>query len=100
MLNLNNKVAIITGAGSGLGKAISMSFAKSGASVFDNNIGKRAKDNNIDININKSTFAGSLTLSNSCPSPTNEKVTIIYIESNLPLVVFVDLSLSQLSIMI
>ena len=33
MLNLNNKVAIITGAGSGLGKAISMSFAKSGASV-------------------------------------------------------------------
>ena len=33
MLNLNNKVAIITGAGSGLGKAISISFAKVGASV-------------------------------------------------------------------
>ena len=33
MLSLKNKVAIITGAGSGLGKAISISFAKVGAAV-------------------------------------------------------------------
>lgn len=34
LLSLKNKVAIITGGGSGIGKAISVTFAKAGASVF------------------------------------------------------------------
>src|SRR5688500_6829658 len=34
MFNLTNKTAIITGGGSGIGKAISVLFAKQGANVF------------------------------------------------------------------
>ena len=34
MFNLNNKTSIITGGGSGIGKAISVLFAKQGANVF------------------------------------------------------------------
>lgn len=34
MFNLNNKTAIVTGGGSGIGKAISILFAKQGANVF------------------------------------------------------------------
>ena len=34
MLNLKNKIAIVTGASSGIGKAIATTFVKAGASVF------------------------------------------------------------------
>ena len=48
-----------------------------GASVFDKRIGSKAKDNNIDTNIKRSTCAGLLKFNSNWPIPRKEKVIII-----------------------
>jgi 3-oxoacyl-[acyl-carrier protein] reductase len=44
MINLSNKVAIVTGSGRGIGRAISLSLARCGASVVINDIGAAAEE--------------------------------------------------------
>jgi len=45
MTRLNNKVAIITGAGSGIGKASAIMFAKEGANVIVTDINEESANN-------------------------------------------------------
>ena len=44
MFQLNNKTAIVTGGGSGIGKAVSLLFGKSGATVFVADLNKEAAE--------------------------------------------------------
>lgn len=46
---LNNKVALVTGAGSGIGKAISLLYAKEGAKVIINDINEESGQSVVDL---------------------------------------------------
>ncbi|MCH5597597.1 SDR family NAD(P)-dependent oxidoreductase [Niabella ginsengisoli] len=48
MFQLNNKKAIVTGGGSGIGKAVSLLFGKSGAQVFVTDLNKEAADKTVE----------------------------------------------------
>ncbi|MBC7848290.1 MAG: SDR family NAD(P)-dependent oxidoreductase, partial [Chitinophagaceae bacterium] len=48
MFNLKNKTSIITGGGSGIGKAISMLFAQQGANVFILDVDEKGANETVD----------------------------------------------------
>ncbi len=48
MFSLQNKIAIVTGAGSGIGKAVALLFAKQGASVYVADINAEAANKTVD----------------------------------------------------
>jgi NAD(P)-dependent dehydrogenase (short-subunit alcohol dehydrogenase family) len=61
---LKNKIAIITGAGKGLGRAHSLYFAEQGATVIVNDFGKRGDEYSADLVVNEINSKGGKAQSN------------------------------------
>ncbi len=62
MFSLNNKTAVITGAGSGIGKAVALTLAKQGATVFVADLNKENADNAVDEIVKSGGAAESIVL--------------------------------------
>jgi len=53
MKNLENKVAIVTGAGSGIGKAVSLLYASEGAKVVVTDIDEKGGNETVNPSLNQ-----------------------------------------------
>lgn len=62
MFSLNNKTAVITGAGSGIGKAVALTLAKQGATVFVADLNKENAENAVEEIVKSGGAAESIVL--------------------------------------
>lgn len=81
MFRLDKKVAIVTGGGSGIGKAISILFAQQGASVFILDIDQEGVNDTLQLIHNSGAKAAFKFCSVSDQSQVNETVSSIYKET-------------------
>ncbi len=71
MFRLDNKIAVITGGGSGIGKAIAVLFARQGATVHIIEL----SEENAKLAVDEITAAGGMAYSHSCNVANQQQVT-------------------------
>ena len=74
MFSLKNKIALITGGGSGIGKAISVCFAKQGATVHIIELNANAAQETVDDIVN----AGGKAFAHGCDVSNQEQVQQVF----------------------
>lgn len=74
MFSLQNKAAVITGGGSGIGKAIAVLFAKQGAAVHIIELNKEAAD---DV-VNEISQSGGAAFAHACNVVSQQEVTNVF----------------------
>ncbi|MEO8111280.1 MAG: SDR family oxidoreductase [Ginsengibacter sp.] len=74
MFKLNGKIAIVTGAGSGIGKAVALLFAEQGAEVHILDLNKE----NCSASLNEITEAGGKAFAHACDVTSQKEISEIF----------------------
>lgn len=75
MFSLNNKTAIVTGAGSGIGKAVALTLAKQGATVFVADLNRENAENTVDEIVKNGEVAEAIVLNVANQLEVTEAIT-------------------------